>query len=109
MTKEQEEAIERLNRFKTIKILYANTFAMHLEQLEKLQTDIETVINMLKEKDKELEKKDKIIDEIKQLIEENLRKDTILEKGYVYGFNECQYVTRQIVELLRKNNILKEK
>ena len=31
-----KEAIERLNRYKTIKVLYGNTFAMHLEQLEQL-------------------------------------------------------------------------
>ncbi len=55
-------------------------------------------------------KKDKIIDEIKQLIEENLKKDTIFEhNGFMYGFNECQYVTRQIVEILREYNILKRK
>lgn len=62
MTKEQEEAIERLDRFKTIKVLYGNTFAMAIEQLKTLQEDIETVLNMLKEKDKEIEKKDKQID-----------------------------------------------
>ncbi len=39
MTKE-EETIERLNRFKTIKVLYGNTFAMHIEQLKVLQEDI---------------------------------------------------------------------
>ena len=51
----EKEVIERLNRFKTIKVLYGNTFSMHLEQLEQLQNDIETVLNLL-------EKKDKIID-----------------------------------------------
>ena len=61
MTKEQE-TIERLNRFKTIKVLYENTFAMHTEQLKTLQEDLETVLNMLNKKDKETEKKDKIID-----------------------------------------------
>ena len=51
----EKEVIERLNRFKTIKVLYGNTFTIHLEQLEQLQNDIETVLNLL-------EKKDKIID-----------------------------------------------
>ena len=60
MTKEQEEAIERLNRFKAIKVLYGSTFAITIEQLKVLQEDIETVLSMLKEKDTELEKKDKI-------------------------------------------------
>ena len=54
MTKEQE-AIERLNRFKTIEVLYSNTFAMHIEQLKTVQEDIETVLSMLKEKDEKIE------------------------------------------------------
>lgn len=67
MTKE-EEAIERINRFKTIKVLYGNTFTIHTEQLKTLQKDIETVLNMLKEKDKEIEKyKNMIIEHKKQL------------------------------------------
>ena len=32
MNKELEEVKERLNDFKSIKILYGNTFAMHIEQ-----------------------------------------------------------------------------
>lgn len=52
----EEEVIERLNRYKTIKVLYGNTFAIHLEQLKQLQNDIETVLNLL-------EKKDKVINE----------------------------------------------
>ena len=55
MTEEEKEAIERLNRFKTIKVLYGSTFAMTIEQLKVLQEDIETVLNILKEKDKEIE------------------------------------------------------
>lgn len=62
MTKEQEKGIERLNRFKTIEILYGNTFAMHIEQLKTVQGDIETVLSMLQEQQEENKKKDKIID-----------------------------------------------
>ena len=75
MTKKQE-VIKRLNRFKTIKVLYGNIFAMHTEQLRILQEDIETALNIIKEnsaeiqqkntelteKNAEIEKKDKIID-----------------------------------------------
>lgn len=50
----EEEAIERLNRFKTIKVLYGNTYSMHLEQLEQLQNDIDTVLNLLEKKDKRI-------------------------------------------------------
>ena len=48
----EEEAIERLNRYKTIKVLYGNTFAMLLEQLEQLKNDIDTVLTLLENKDK---------------------------------------------------------
>ena len=74
----EKEVIERLNRFKTIKVLYGNTFSMHLEQLEQLQNDIETVLNLLEKKDIdiieakeanrqlsiELQKKDRMINEM---------------------------------------------
>lgn len=39
-----EEAIKILNKFKTIKILYGNTFAMLVEDLEKLQQAIENIL-----------------------------------------------------------------
>lgn len=62
MTDKEKEAIERLNNFKTIKVLYGNTFAMHLEQLKQLQSDIETVLNLIQTQQAEIKKKDKIID-----------------------------------------------
>ena len=65
MMKEQKETIERLNRFKSIKVLYGNTFAMTTEQLKILQEDIETAINILKEKDKKIE-------ELKQTLSTNI-------------------------------------
>lgn len=68
MTKEQEETIDRLNSFKTIKILYGNTFAIHLEQLEQLQKDMATVLDLVKQQQEESEKKDKIIDEMAEWI-----------------------------------------
>lgn len=49
MTTEQREAIDRLNRFKTIQVLYGNTFAMHIEQLKTLQVNINTVLSLIKE------------------------------------------------------------
>ena len=85
MTKEQE-SIERLNRFKTIKVLYTKTFAMTTEQLKIIQEDIETVLSMLKEKDKEIKtltqtnksykgmikKKDKQINYMANFINDNM-------------------------------------
>lgn len=53
MTKEQE-AIENLENLSEYGLCYTIN--------EKIQEDIETVLNMLKEKDTEIEKKDKMID-----------------------------------------------
>ena len=50
-----KESIERLNQFKTIKVLYGNTFAMHLEQLNQLQNDIETVLNLIQTQQAEID------------------------------------------------------
>ena len=91
MTKEQEEAIERLNRFKTIEILYGNTFAMHIEQLKTVQGDIETVLSMLQEQQEENKKKDKIIDLI---INEFYKRVKINENCYIQiqkskGIEDC--------------------
>lgn len=61
----EKETIDRLNKFKSIKVLYGNTFAMTTEQLKILQEDIETAINILKEKDKKIE-------ELKQTLSTNI-------------------------------------
>lgn len=68
MTDEQEIAIERLNRFKTIEISYSGTFAMTLIQLERLQEATEIVLDMLKEKDKEIIKLSERANEYKKAI-----------------------------------------
>ena len=70
MIKEQEEAIEKCREIieKNNNIVKeaqksGDINAMHLvADLDKESIRIETVLNMLKEKDKEIEKKDKIID-----------------------------------------------
>lgn len=76
MMKEQKETIERLNRFKSIKVLYGNTFAMTTEQLKILQDDIETVLNMLKEKDAEIEKKDNAVRKIIKRLNNDIERTT---------------------------------
>jgi len=72
MNKEQEEAIERLNRFKTIEILYSNTFAMYIEQLKTLQEDIETVLSMLQEQQEENKKKQVLLVCAEEIIENSI-------------------------------------
>nr|DAZ10039.1 MAG TPA: hypothetical protein [Caudoviricetes sp.] len=62
MTKEQEEIINRLSKITNRQILYGNKYGIVIEEFKKLQEDLETVLNMIKEKNAEIEKKDKIID-----------------------------------------------
>ena len=61
MTKEQEEALEKLNRIKNIKLGPENRMGMIIEEFKSLQNDIEIVLNMLKEKDAEIEKYKKLL------------------------------------------------
>lgn len=108
MTKEQEEAIERLNKLKSRNILYGNRAGMIIEDFKTLQNDIETVLNMLKEKDKEIErlryikksfdyvvqketeKKDKIIDLITEFLgERDLGYYTKENGGKIMGQYRC--------------------
>lgn len=87
MTKEQEEAINRLEKLINIRknkagqIKYDNCICS--------TTDIETILNMLKEKDKEIKKKDKIID----LLVNKLNQDCkVFENGEI----------KEIVEIYEK-------
>ena len=55
--------IEKLNNFKTIKILYGNIYqcilSMHIEQLKNIQKAIELVLNELERLEKECDSKEK--------------------------------------------------
>ena len=70
----EKGAVERLNRFKSIKVLYGNTFAMTTGQLKILQEDTETVLNMLKENSAEIQQKNTELAEKNAEIE-NLKAD----------------------------------
>lgn len=43
----EEKAIENLKDFKSINVLYGNTFVMFLEQLKKYQESTEIVLNII--------------------------------------------------------------
>lgn len=62
MSKEEEEIINRLSKITNRQILYGNKFGITIDGFRELQEDLETVLNMIKEKNAEIEKKDKIID-----------------------------------------------
>lgn len=85
MTKEQEEAIDRLRKITNRQILYGNKYGIVIEEFKKLQEDIETVLNMLKEKNAEIEKKDKMIDLILDKFKE----------GTEYYYSEFDYMTKE--------------
>ena len=68
MTKEQKEAIEKLNRLKNIKLGPENRMGMIIEDFKSLQYGLELILNMLKEKDKEIE-----------LLKENINYQTLCD------------------------------
>lgn len=88
MTKEQEEAIERLNSFiKVNKDFFENQGNMLINKKD-IQ-DIDTVLSMLQEQQEENKKKDKIIDLI---INEFYKRVKISENCYIQkskGINDC--------------------
>ena len=83
MTKNQEETIERLNKFKKIEVKPENTIGVIIQEFKTLQNDIETVLNMLKEKDKEIEilKRDFEIvdDECSRLERKEVKQEKIID------------------------------
>lgn len=95
---ELERTIERLNNFKTIKIMYGNTFAMHLEQLEQLQEDIGTVLNYVKNSMPK--------EAIEKKIEEYFEYDK-KHKRYMSDGRECY--TNEYYKALTLQELLEEK
>lgn len=105
MAKEQETT----NNIKIFIKSIRSDLAEDSKDNQKLANDIETVLNMLKEKDKEMEKKDKIIDLMATFIDaQNIR---MLEDEYtaikniytIIGFDKDkegikQYFERKVKE-----------
>ena len=82
MTTEQREAIELAKEFTRIDFSNPLGWTGYYDtDLKELSQAIETVLNMLKEKDKEIEKKDKQIDLMAEYIDSN---------NYVDN-EECQF------------------
>ena len=86
MTNEQREAIEYL---KESVLIYKNT-------IPKISEAIETVLSMLKEKDKEIEKKDKQIDLMANYIVDLIKYNNPEEKREVEEIK--QYFERKCEE-----------
>ena len=56
LSEEEKQAIEYLNTFKSIKIMYGNTFAMFLEELKKCQQATDTALNLITKQQNRIEK-----------------------------------------------------
>lgn len=100
MTKEQEEAIDRLRKITNRQILYGNKYGIVIEEFKKLQEDIETVLSMLKqnsaelaEKSAEIEKKDKMIDLMAEYISDLDIYEDICKKQ---SDNNCDDINREV-------------
>lgn len=93
MTKEQEEAIDRLRKITNRQILYGNKYGIVIEEFKKLQEDIETVLNLLKQKDAEIEKKDKMIDLMAEYISDLDIDEDICKKQ---SDNNCDDINREV-------------
>lgn len=56
MSEEEKQAIEYLNDFKSIEIMYGNTFVMFLEQLKKYQQATDAALNLITKQQNQIEK-----------------------------------------------------
>lgn len=93
MIKEQEEVINKLRKITNRQILYGNKFGITIEGFRELQEDIETVLNMLKEKEAEIEKKDKMIDLMAEYISDLDIDEDICKKQ---SDNNCDDINREV-------------
>ena len=91
MTKEQEEAIKICKNINAGMIYFAND-----KECEEFPKAIETVLSMLKEKDKEIEKKDKQIDLMANYIVDLIKYNNPEEKREVEEIK--QYFERKVEE-----------
>ncbi len=94
MTKKQEEAIKILSDSKILMNIQRDTSLS-------IRVAIETVLNMLKEKDKEIEKKDKIIDLMAEVFYKKFKAELLLEYGFENEKDLKQYF-KEIAERKRE-------
>lgn len=85
-SEEEKKAIGYLNDFKSIKIMYGNTFTMFLEQLKKYQQATDTILNLLEKQQKEIEeqksrkkKLNTLILDLNKALEDSISKEAIRE------------------------------
>lgn len=109
----EEQAIENLKDFKSINVLYGNTFVMFLEQLKKYQESIEIVLNLITRLEKENESLNKMETTYKLALFMIIRNSTVMPKGIKLGkndkeINERSYETLCEVLAMLDYNIAKK-
>lgn len=108
MTKEQEEIINRLSKITNRQILYGNKCGITIEEFKKLQEDIETVLNLLKQKDAEIEKKDNAVKRIINRLDNDIKRITESKtEKYCDDYRRCRLKayrtkTREIKKYIKK-------
>ena len=92
----EQEVIKRLNFHKEYVRLYSSRVVMISE------TDLETVLNMLKEKDKEIEKKDRQINLMAEIFYKKFKAELLLEYGFE-GEEQLKQYFKEIAERKSEN------
>ena len=95
MTKEQEEAIEMLEDIKNNS--WTTKYIMSSDSKK-----AETVLNMLKEKDKEIEKKDRQINLMAEIFYKKFKAELLLEYGFE-GEEQLKQYFKEIAERKSEN------
>ena len=88
MTNEQREAIEYL---KESVLIYKNT-------IPKISDAIDTALSLIKEQQEEIEKKDKQIDLMAELVYKRFKAELLLE----YGFENEEQLKQYFADLVEK-------
>ncbi len=105
MTKEQEEIINRLSKITNRQILYENKCGITIECFRELQEDIEEVLNMLKEKDRQIDLIKKYahqeIEHYTETIEDYMDDDKEGNKNYIKELKEKREHWKDIERILK--------
>lgn len=79
LSEEEKQAIEYLNDFKSIKIMYGNTFVMFLEQLKKYQQATDAALSLITKQQNRIKKLKHSIEIILSELPEDMDYKTIEE------------------------------
>lgn len=110
LSEEEKKAIEYLNDFKTIKIMYGNTFVMFLEQLKKYQQATNAALNLITKLQKENEELKQENKELNRLLKFSLDYIHKLEEDLYEGASNFilrKDKIREIIEEYKHKDFIK--